>query len=326
MKETLIKDKIQQVLKLIENKKLNEARIRIEAILETSPDIKELYPIICKLYIQAGMTDIPVEWVEIAIQIEPEIEKWLQEARKKFPITDKNRKSLFSKDETKLLEEISSYYKELALRPEIKEYVAWNFDGERMNPLNCSPYEFDIHITKYLFCKSYIDKNISVIDVGCGCGYSEILLSKWTANILGCDISPDAIALARILNPGIRFEVKSMEDLKKKADVIIAFEVIEHTKNWQEGLRHLVSLCKKHLIFSVPYNQPEGSWKWHNFFGFTEYVIAQYFNNFPRSILLDFYYQDETGYISKHPCVTNTVTIPTSLVVVVTKEKVNGLR
>lgn len=60
-----------------------------------------------------------------------------------------------------------------------------------------------------------------VADVGCGPGHVTAHLNKLGVDAFGIDLSPGMIELARRDNPGLRFEVGSMTDLKL-ADASVA--------------------------------------------------------------------------------------------------------
>jgi SAM-dependent methyltransferase len=55
--------------------------------------------------------------------------------------------------------------------------------------------------------------NRQVIDIGCGTGATTALLDGWGVDVTGIDLSPNMIAQARRLNPGLSFRVGSMADL-----------------------------------------------------------------------------------------------------------------
>lgn len=66
----------------------------------------------------------------------------------------------------------------------------------------------------------------SILDVGCGYGRLMTLMpAEWMGEYVGIDVSPDLIALARILYPARRFEVMSgdrMPFVDQKFDVAVA--------------------------------------------------------------------------------------------------------
>jgi SAM-dependent methyltransferase len=55
--------------------------------------------------------------------------------------------------------------------------------------------------------------NTRVLDVGCGTGVTSGLLTSHGVDVLGIDLSPNMIAEARRLNPGLSFAVGSMTAL-----------------------------------------------------------------------------------------------------------------
>ncbi|MDD2889869.1 MAG: class I SAM-dependent methyltransferase [bacterium] len=71
-------DKITKIRQLITTGKTEEATVNLEALLKLYPDIKELYPMICKLYINVKKFDIPTEWVKKAIEVERGLENILK--------------------------------------------------------------------------------------------------------------------------------------------------------------------------------------------------------------------------------------------------------
>jgi SAM-dependent methyltransferase len=57
-------------------------------------------------------------------------------------------------------------------------------------------------------------QNQTVIDVGCGTGVSTALLAQCGVDVAGVDLSPNMVAQAQGLNPGLRFSVGSMTNLQ----------------------------------------------------------------------------------------------------------------
>jgi SAM-dependent methyltransferase len=53
-----------------------------------------------------------------------------------------------------------------------------------------------------------------VCDVGCGpCGHTTAYLAQAGLEVIGVDLSPECVAIARKANPGLAFQVMAMEDL-----------------------------------------------------------------------------------------------------------------
>jgi SAM-dependent methyltransferase len=58
-----------------------------------------------------------------------------------------------------------------------------------------------------------VERNGLIADVGCGTGAASRILADLGLDVLGVDLSPNMIAEARRLNPGLRFQIGSMTNL-----------------------------------------------------------------------------------------------------------------
>ncbi|MGX9790338.1 class I SAM-dependent methyltransferase [Mycobacterium sp. MMS18-G62] len=58
-----------------------------------------------------------------------------------------------------------------------------------------------------------VDRDGVIADVGCGTGATSRMLADFGPKVVGIDLSPNMIAEARRLNPGLRFQVGSMTEL-----------------------------------------------------------------------------------------------------------------
>ncbi len=100
-------------------------------------------------------------------------------------------------------------------------------------------------------------KNLEILDVGCGGGLICESLSRIGATVTGLDFVKDNINTAKmhakknLLN--IRYLCEDIEQFKskKKFDIIIAFEVLEHIENWPKILKKTNSLLKKNGILII---------------------------------------------------------------------------
>lgn len=113
-----------------------------------------------------------------------------------------------------------------------------------------------------------LQKGESFLDAGCGDGRVIFELRKQidpkTVSILGVDRNEEAIAFAKAFNPGISFQIQSLEKLKvkKKFDKILFMETIEHIPPKEIGkvLKDLQRLLKPNgtLIVTTPtINRPK---------------------------------------------------------------------
>jgi 2-polyprenyl-3-methyl-5-hydroxy-6-metoxy-1,4-benzoquinol methylase len=103
-------------------------------------------------------------------------------------------------------------------------------------------------------------KPISVLDVGCGEGFTleRLRKAKIGKHLEGVDYLDLAIKLGKKEHPNLILKKGSIYDLKYKAnsfDVVICSEVLEHVEDPQKGLEELVRVSKKYVVLSVP-NEP----------------------------------------------------------------------
>lgn len=100
-------------------------------------------------------------------------------------------------------------------------------------------------------------KNLSILDVGCGLGYVSYALHKMRHNVTGLDISNEAITLAKE-KYGDYFVCEDFfkigKNNNKKYDVICMLELIEHVENPSLFIKHAMSLLNESgiLIITTP--------------------------------------------------------------------------
>lgn len=107
-----------------------------------------------------------------------------------------------------------------------------------------------------------LNKGMKALDIGCGNGTISIFMGSVGADVLGIDISENAIVACKQgarqfkLSEKVKFENKKLEDLKGKAtyDFIILSEVLEHLPGDEKVLRRIKELLKKDatLMVTVP--------------------------------------------------------------------------
>ena len=114
------------------------------------------------------------------------------------------------------------------------------------------------HVMRYVFAGQFVaDKR--VLDVGCGYGYgANYLARKGAREVVGLDVSPDAIHFAKEHYSRQNLSFTKGDFLlfndKRKYDVVVAFEVIEHVSNAHAFLDKAKSLLRRNglLICSTP--------------------------------------------------------------------------
>lgn len=113
-------------------------------------------------------------------------------------------------------------------------------------------------VSRYNFAKKFIRKGDFVLDSATGSGYGAAIISKKASQVIGIDISEEALLLAKdVRNSNLSFI--SMDSSKtifkdKTFDVIIAFEMIEHISNVSSLIDESMRILKKDgmCIISTP--------------------------------------------------------------------------
>lgn len=98
----------------------------------------------------------------------------------------------------------------------------------------------------------------SVLEIGCSIGSVTNLLSARGFKVWASDVSEYAVKNAKKLTPKATFltiDVQKKIPLKKKFDIIIAFEVVEHLDDPQKAIVNMYNSLDKGgvLVFSSPY-------------------------------------------------------------------------
>lgn len=86
-----------------------------------------------------------------------------------------------------------------------------------------------------------------VLEFGCATGIVSALLSERGYDVLGTDVSTYAVSKARKLHPEVKFLTHDMQKPfpKKDFDLVFAFDVIEHLRNPQLGIKNAYNALKK---------------------------------------------------------------------------------
>jgi 2-polyprenyl-3-methyl-5-hydroxy-6-metoxy-1,4-benzoquinol methylase len=97
----------------------------------------------------------------------------------------------------------------------------------------------------------------SVLEVGCGEGHVTARLARRfpDARVIGRDVSPEVVALASRLHPGLRFEARSIYepgDGDERWDLVVACEVLEHLDDPDRALDAIARVASGCVFVSVP--------------------------------------------------------------------------
>jgi len=138
------------------------------------------------------------------------------------------------------------------------------------------------HLARYEFALQYLgDKK--VLDLGCGSGYGVDLIASKASEVIGVDISDEAISYSRqhYKKENIKFFVGDAANLHffrdEEFDAVVSFEVIEHITTYLKFLKEIRRVLKNDgiLIISTPnkkYHSP-GSEKPRNIFHVIEFEL-----------------------------------------------------
>lgn len=101
-------------------------------------------------------------------------------------------------------------------------------------------------------------KNRDVLEVGCSIGAVASLLSERGFNVWASDVSRYAVSKAKKLTPKAHFltiDIQKKLNIKKKFNIIIAFEVVEHLEKPQLGINNIFAGLKRGgvAVISTPY-------------------------------------------------------------------------
>jgi 2-polyprenyl-3-methyl-5-hydroxy-6-metoxy-1,4-benzoquinol methylase len=141
---------------------------------------------------------------------------------------------------------------------------------ERYDPLVvCSEGTKAHHRARYAFATASFPSGHYVLDLGCGVGYGSEMLRRAGLEVVGVDLSEEAVMKARERHPAIRFLHGSIDRVAHLGpfDMITFFEVIEHM-TFDEGEGLLESMCDilkpgGHLLLSTPVDAKVGYNPWH---------------------------------------------------------------
>ena len=143
------------------------------------------------------------------------------------------------------------------------------------------PVKYAREIARYRFARPYIRPGMRVLELGCSSGFGTRFLPEGI-QYTGLDYGQDIIEYARanFMSESRRFICATIDEflagIDERFDVIIAFEVLEHTPNGREVAQALKRHCQT-LLVSTPHREPPGYWgKHHVLHGLKAYDFPQF--------------------------------------------------
>jgi len=143
------------------------------------------------------------------------------------------------------------------------------------------------HIARYNFILKYVEKK-KVCDAACGTGYGMSLMSYVAEDLTGWEIDEEAIEYCKQLayycpNKFKKTDLnKPLPKSKKKFDVIVSFETLEHLENPENFIKDTVDKTDM-FIFSVPnvrYDKVDNEYHLHSFtLEEAMEMVGKYYNN-----------------------------------------------
>jgi SAM-dependent methyltransferase len=130
---------------------------------------------------------------------------------------------------------------------------------ERIIPKETAPGPLAAHLVRYQFALPRCEGK-RVLDAACGVGYGSHMLGRVAAEVVGIDVSEEAIAYAtsHYAGAGTSFRLMNVERLEfgpEEFDVVCSFETIEHVSD-PEAFVGGVARVLRHdgvLLMSTPH-------------------------------------------------------------------------
>lgn len=105
--------------------------------------------------------------------------------------------------------------------------------------------------------ESKLSENSSVLEIGCGPGYSTARIRQWQGigHLVAGELEAPLLQLAKSLNPDTpltRQSVYSLAHPDRSFDAIIMLEVLEHLESPDRALEEIHRVARNHVLLSTP--------------------------------------------------------------------------
>lgn len=113
-------------------------------------------------------------------------------------------------------------------------------------------------IQSILIAQNFANRELTVLEIGCGTGGNLKYFQSTYSDIVGCEVSEDAIKFARHKLPALDIRKCNLPDEipfeNSKFDIIFLFDVLEHIKDDDAALLSIKDKLKSggSLIITVP--------------------------------------------------------------------------
>ena len=143
----------------------------------------------------------------------------------------------------------------------------WDPEGKfkplhKFNPIRIKYIKENIINNFKLKNKSKALSGISILDIGCGGGLLSEPMSRMGANVTGIDASEKNIKIAKLHSKNNKLKINYLctspekLEIKKKFDVILNMEIVEHVEDIDFFLKSCSKLLKKNgLMFVATINK-----------------------------------------------------------------------
>jgi len=143
----------------------------------------------------------------------------------------------------------------------------WNPEGKfkplhKFNPIRIKYIKENIINNFKLKNKSKPLSEVNILDIGCGGGLLSEPMSRMGANVTGIDASEKNIKVAKLHSKQNKLKINYLcsspekLNIKKKFDVILNMEIVEHVEDLDFFLKSCTNLLKKNgLMFVATINK-----------------------------------------------------------------------
>ncbi len=126
------------------------------------------------------------------------------------------------------------------------EFMAMNNPIRRLSQKYIEFKRFE----KYIVKNNITLLNSTILDAGCGSGYSSKLISKRfrPKELIAFDYMPKQIEIAKQKNPYATYyvdDITAVNQPTEKFDAVFVFEILHHVPNWQQAISELYRVIKK---------------------------------------------------------------------------------